>query len=178
MKSNQERSHCSAPLFFNSNWSGAVYMNSGYLLHRVYLLSTVWVHKNRHVWSAFTTLWSVILSLFLFFFFFCFCFAFNQPKRRIKMAAKSCTLLTRMLRRNQISRDRTHPFDSDIWWWTYFSKIHIQTRRHRDHNRQHWEGYCDAVFGPVPWIDTTFASQSCYMKVFASVDSFKDVYGE
>ena len=43
---------------------------------------------------------------------------FKQPKRRIKMAAQSCTFSTemrlRMPKRNEMFRDRTHPFDTGI----------------------------------------------------------------
>ena len=94
------------------------------------------------------------------------------------MAAQSCTWLTRMLRRSRISREKTHPFDTDIRWLIYFPEIQIQTRRHRDRNLKHREGYCHAVVGPVPEIDTTVASQSSYTKIFASVGSFQDVCGD
>ena len=48
-----------------------------------------------------------------------------------------------MLRRNRTFRDRTYPFDTDFRWWINFQEIKIQTRRHRDHNRLHWEGHCN-----------------------------------
>ena len=47
-----------------------------------------------------------------------------------------------MLRRDQHFRDRTYPFETDIWWWIFFQEIQIQTRRLCDRNRLHWEGHC------------------------------------
>ena len=48
-----------------------------------------------------------------------------------------------MLRRNRSFRDRTRPFDTDIRWRIgFFEESQVQTRRHRDHNRQYWEVYC------------------------------------
>ena len=50
-----------------------------------------------------------------------------------------------MLRRNRIFRDRTHPFDTDIWWWINFQEIQIETRRHCDLNWLHWEGHWNGL---------------------------------
>ena len=47
-----------------------------------------------------------------------------------------------MLRRNRVFTDRTHLFDTGIRWWINFQEIQIQTRRHCDPNRLHWEGHC------------------------------------
>ena len=54
-----------------------------------------------------------------------------------------------MLRKNDIFRDRTHPFDithpfdTDIRWWIHFQEVQIQMRRYCDHNRPRWEGHSD-----------------------------------
>ena len=48
-----------------------------------------------------------------------------------------------MLRRDGIFRDRSHLFDTDICRSVNLQEIQIQTKRHCDHNRQHWQGYCD-----------------------------------
>ena len=45
--------------------------------------------------------------------------------------------LMRMLRRNWIFRDKTHPIDTDIQWWINVQEIQIQKRWNCDHNWLH-----------------------------------------
>ena len=104
---------------------------------------------------------------------------FKQPKCGIKMAAQS--FLMRMLRRNWIFRDRTHPLDTDIWWWINFQVIQCQTRRNCHHNWLHWMGHAISNCTTTSFwneIDTTVACQSSYTKVFASDGNFHDVCGK
>ena len=100
----------------------------------------------------------------------------KQPKCRIKMAAQSCTFSTdTMLRRNQIFRDRTHPFTTDNRSWINFQKIHIQVSWHCDHNRQHWKGHCHQQLDR--FLKLTSLLQVLW-KYFASSDSFQRVCGK
>ena len=59
------------------------------------------------------------------------------------MAALSRTFSTDAnAEKEQIYRDRTHPFDTEIRWWIHFEEIQIQMRWHCDHNN-YTEGHCD-----------------------------------
>ena len=82
-----------------------------------------------------------------------------------------------MLRKNRISRDRSHLFNTDIRWWINFQEIQIQTRGHRDHNRQQWEGYCeqrsDRFLKLTPVLQVLVTRRH-----LASGGSFQDVCGE
>ena len=73
--------------------------------------------------------------------------------------------------------DRTHPFVTDIRCWINFWEIQSQTRRHRDHNYQHWEGYCEQQSNRflklIPLLQVLVAR-----RYFANSGSFRDVCGE
>ena len=76
-------------------------------------------------------------------------------------------------------RNRNHPSDTHIRWWTHFQGIHIQTRRSCDiTDMTTLRGLLPSAVGPIPETDTTVACQSSNTKVFASGGSFQDVCGE
>ena len=97
----------------------------------------------------------------------------------MKMTARSCKFSTSANAETESNfKDRPQLFDTDIRWWINFAEIRIQTRRHRDHNRQHWEVYCDQQSDRFLKLTPLLQVSLVTRRYFASNASFRDVCGE